>query len=233
MNKDIKVMIELQRYWDNVLRGRNGIEKSEKSILHWKKQVYEKAKELSQIEEKIKETKVIIKQKEIELSENDEQIKKLNKRRDIVKNEKEMTAIDHEFANVKSLKDNLESELINLFDFLGDKESEVVKLKTELNEVEKQSLKDITDLKGKISHFNSLIDENQQHFDESINNMSPETKMRFLKLIKSQNGKAIAMIEGEICGVCNFQIPFNIIQDVLKDNNIVNCTNCGRFLYIT
>lgn len=233
MNKDIKVMIELQRYWDNVLRGRNDIEKSEKSILHWKKQVDEKAKELSQIEEKIKETKVIIKQKEIELSENDEQIKKLNKRRDIVKNEKEMTAIDHEFANVKSLKDNLESELINLFDFLGDKESEVVKLKTELNEVEKQSLKDITDLKGKISHFNSLIDENQQHFDESINNMSPETKMRFLKLIKSQNGKAIAMIEGEICGVCNFQIPFNIIQDVLKDNNIVNCTNCGRFLYIT
>lgn len=232
MNKDIKLMIELQRYWDNVLRGRNDIEKSEKSILHWKRQVDEKAKELSLLEEKIKETKVIIKQKEIELSENDEQIKKLNKRRDIVKNEKEMTAIDHEFANVKSTKDNLESELINLFDFLGDKESEVVNRKTELNDVEMQSLKDITDLKERISHFNSLIDENQQRFDESVNNLSPETKMRFLKLIKSQNGKAIAMIEKEICGVCNFQIPFNLIQDVLKDNNIVNCTNCGRFLFI-
>lgn len=232
MNKDIKLMIELQRYWDNILRGRNDIEKSEKSILHWKKQVDEKAKELSKLEEKIKETKVIIKQKEIELSENDEQIKKLNKRRDIVKNEKEMTAIDHEFANVKSVKDNLEGELINLFDFLGDKESEVVNRKTELNDIEKQSLKDIADLKERINHINSLIDENQQHFDESVNNLSPETKMRFLKLIKSQNGKAIAIIEREICGVCNFQIPFNLIQDVLKDNNIVNCTNCGRFLYI-
>jgi predicted nucleic acid-binding Zn-ribbon protein len=231
MNKDITLMIELQRYWDNVLRCRGDIEKSEKSILHWKDQLKAKSDEILALEGNIKNIKVSINEKETELSEKDEQIKKLEKRKDVIKNEKEVTALEHEFIKIKTDKDNLENELINLFDYLKQKEDELKVFKIESAESEKQSLLDIKELEDRINRFQVSISENQNKFDSNIDQLSAAVKTRFSKLIKSQNGKGIAIITGENCGVCNFQIPFNLIQDALKESNIVNCSNCGKFLY--
>jgi uncharacterized protein len=231
MNKDISIMVELQRYWDNVLRGKSDIEKSEKSILYWKDQLKEKSNEISLLENNIRNIKVFINEKETELSEKDEQIKKLEKRKEIIKNEKEVTALEHEFTKIKSDKDNLENELINSFDSLSQKENDLKVIRVGIADIEKQSLLDIKELEDRINRFRESVKENQNKFDDNADQLSPAVMAKFLKLIKSQNGKAISLINGEICGVCNFQVPFNLIQDILKDSNIVNCTNCGRFLY--
>jgi uncharacterized protein len=231
MNKDISIMIELQRYWDNVLRGKSDIEKSEKSVLYWKDQLKQKSDEIFSLENNIKNIKVSIKEKETELYGIDEQIKKLERRKEIIKNEKEVNALEHEFNKIKSDKDNLENELINLFDYLKQREDELKILKVEFANTEKQSLLDIKELEDRIIRFSESVQENQHKFDGNADQLSPAIKTKFLKLIKSQNGKAIALLDGEICGVCNFQVPFNLIQDALKESNIVNCSNCGRYLY--
>jgi uncharacterized protein len=231
MNKDIKIMIELQQYMDNILRGKNDIEKNEKSILYWKKELEDKTKKILVIEENIKELKITIKQKEMDLSEKDGQLKKLEKRKDIVKNEKEMTALEHEYSKTKSDKDILENDILDLMEPIEQKQSTVSVLKTELNVFTKQYSLDIKNLEDKIDDFKKLIKENQQNFDGCTEQLSPSVKTKFLKIIKSQNGKAISSISGENCSICNCQVPFNIIQDLLKENIIVNCTNCGRFLY--
>ena len=224
-------MIELQQYWDSILQARSGIERKEKSILYWKDQVEEKSKEVSAIEEEIKRTKVDAKRKELDLSEKDEQIKKLDHRKDIIKNDKEMTALNHEIEKVRSDKDSLETGILEMYDSIEQKENTASALKAGLDELEKQAVKDIKGLEEEIAGFRELIDEKQGKIDGSVENLSPMIRTKFVKLLKSQNGKGIASIEGENCGACNFQIPFNLIQDALKENNVVTCTNCGRFLY--
>jgi uncharacterized protein len=231
MNKNIQVMIELQKYWDNVLHLNNDIARNEKAILQWKKLLEDKSKEISQMEAKIREFKVAIKQKEIDLSDKEEQLKKLESRKGILKNEKELTALDHELSKVSLDKDSFENELIELFDTLGQNEKNLSVLKLEFGSIEKQTATDIMGLEEQISSFRKSAEENQQKFEGTTDQLSIEVKSRFLKLTKSSNGKGIASIEGENCSACNFQVPFNLIQDVSKENNIVNCTNCGRFLY--
>ncbi len=231
MNKDISIMIELQRYWDNILKGRSDIEKCEKSILFWKDRIKQKAGEILIMENIIKNIKVSTKNKETELSEIDEKMRKLEKRKEVIKNEKEMTALEHELNKIISDKDAIEEVLINAFDDLGQKETELNSQRAELREAEKQSIYDIKELEEKLKRFQESVRENQDFFDSNVSRLSPAVSTRFLKLIKSQNGKAIASISGEICGACNFQIPFNLIQDSLKESSIVTCTNCGRFLY--
>jgi uncharacterized protein len=232
MNKDISVMIELQKYWDNVLKGKSDIDRNEKSILYWNDQIKNESSQILSLENHIKNIKISIKEKETELAERDEHIKKLEKRKEIIKNEKELTALEHEFNKTKSDKDNLENDLINSFDQLKQKEDDLIESKTAFGKTEKQALFDIEKLENEIKEFRTIIDQNQINLDSNSDRLSPAVKTRFLKLIKSQNGKAIAAINGEICSVCNFQIPFNLIQDALKESGIVNCTNCGRFLYI-
>lgn len=231
MNKDITIMIELQKFWDNILRGKTEIEKSNKSILYWKDQLKKNSDEILILETNIKNIKIRIKEKENELAEKDAQIKKLEKRKDVIKNEKEVIALEHEFSKVKSDKDTLEDELINLFDLIKQKEDELKILQAESIESEKQSLSDIQGLEERIIRFQESINENQNKFDDKVDQLSPVVKTKFMKLTKSHNGIAVSKIDGEICGACNFQVPFNLIQDALKESKIVNCTNCGRFLY--
>ena len=39
MNKDIETMIELQRFWDNILRAENNIKKNNESVTYWEKEL--------------------------------------------------------------------------------------------------------------------------------------------------------------------------------------------------
>jgi uncharacterized protein len=199
--------------------------------LQWKNLVLDKSKEISLLEQKIKEQKVTAKQKEIELSGLEEQTAKLEKKKDILKNEKELTALNHEVSKVSSDKDALEIELIELFDLIAKDEAGVSELKSGFVNIEKQTEQDIKGLEEQIAAFQKSSEENQQQFETLTDQLSSEVKSKFLKLTKSPNGKAIAVIDGENCSGCNFQIPFYLIQDVLNENKIINCTNCGRFLY--
>lgn len=225
-------MIELQSYWDEILQDTNNIEKNNKSINFWKGKVEEKKKELTEIKDNIKDLKKSINQHEIELSQKDEQALKLEERKKILKNEKEVLALERELEKVNSDKSSLEDRLIEMFDTLEEKESSVNLMEIDLNESIEQSDKDIKILKEKIDKFLESTKKNQKLFDELAEGLSANPKSKFLKLIKSANGKGIAPLEGEICGECNFKLPINIVQDAKKVDNLINCTNCGRFIYM-
>jgi predicted nucleic acid-binding Zn-ribbon protein len=53
MNPEITIMIELQRLWDNVLRGREEIEKSGKSVAHWQNRIREAEDSISGLEKEL------------------------------------------------------------------------------------------------------------------------------------------------------------------------------------
>jgi uncharacterized protein len=231
MNKDISVMIELQRLWDGISRCHNDIEKDRKSILYWETQLNEKIKEFNIFEEATRHIKSSAKQKEVELSSMDEQLKRLDKRRDILTNEKEMKALDHEVAKIKEDKDNIENALIESFDIIEKRDSEIIEHKNVIADMNAQTSSDIKELNERIERFIHSAEENQKKFDILAEDMSPSVKSRFLKLIKSQNGTAIAPLQGNNCGSCKTEITFSLVQDAAKENSVVICSNCGRFIY--
>ncbi len=231
MNKDIEIMIELQRYWDNVIRARESIERNKESISFWGKELHNKKQKLDTLEEEIKKLKVTVNRKEVDLSDREEHVKKLEVKRDAVKTEKESTAINHEFEKIKTDIGAIEEEIIVMLDTIGEQEKLFTSLQDEFQNQEEQSAEDINGLKEKINLSEKALEENQKKFNELIDELSPNIKSRFLKLVKSQNGKGIAKLEGEICGACNFQIPFYLVQDISKKDSVIMCTNCGRFLY--
>jgi len=231
MNKDISLMIELQKYWDSVLQERNISTKNQASIVRINNDIKIKSKETNDLEDEIKNLKIKVNQNEVGLSEAEDHLKKLEIKKDAVKTEKEVNAVEHEFIKARSDKEKFEENLISLYDKIEAKEKLYVSIKTELDELGKKSATDIAELDKTIIKSQNLEKENKQKFEDKVPELSPNIKSRFLKFINSQNGKGIARIEGEICGACNFQIPFNLIQDLSKDNNIVTCTNCGRYIY--
>lgn len=232
MNKDIEIMIELQRYWDNILRAGSEIEKSENAIKKWKGDVEAKIKQAADRKGEIKGTRAEISRNEVDLGEKDEKRKQIEERRHILKTEKEVAAIDKEFNKIKSDSGAIEERLVELYDNLEAMESDLEKKEKELTELISESESEIKNLEERIASFSVSRDENQRSFDGLIGELGPAVKARYIKHIKSGNGKGIVPIEGEdICGGCNFKIPSHLSQDVSKNDKLVNCTNCGRFIY--
>ncbi|MDY6933513.1 MAG: C4-type zinc ribbon domain-containing protein [Spirochaetota bacterium] len=224
-------MIELQKFWDNIIVSEEEIERSNKSISIWNQKVEEKKKGRVDLSSEIKNIKMTINQKEIELTEKEEKSLKLEDRRNILKTEKELQALESELKKILTQKNSLEEELIELFDKNDDMESELSVMNSELEESISRADKDIENLKNGIDRYSESIEENKKKFEELVTQLSVDVKSRFIKLIKSSNNKAIVSLEEETCEGCNFKIPFHIVMEVLKGDQVITCTNCGKFIY--
>lgn len=232
MNKEIEIMIDLQRYWDNVLRAATEIEKAEVSIRKWSGKLDDMKKNFAAMENEIKNIKMEIKQNEIDLAEKDEKAKKLESRRNNLKTEKEVAALKKELENLNSGRGTLEEKLIDLFDNLEQKQTEHKKIESELSGLTKDALEQINNLEERAANFKNSHNENKTKFDGLIGQLPQAVSSRFVRHTQSGNGKGIAAIDRlDICGGCNFKIPAHLAQEASKNEKIVNCTNCGRFIY--
>ncbi len=231
MNSDIKIMVELQRYWQNILGAKKEIERNEKNLSLWQEKFEKLKKKVEVIGGEVKALKQDIKKSELELETVDERVKKLEERRNLLKTEKELDALDNELKKAKDEDSEIESSLIELMDNLESKETEFEAAERESGEVSDQLEKDSVIIQNKIRDEEDTISKNQSLYDQLLLQLGAGVKSKFTKLLSSKNGIAIGSIEGEICGSCNFQIPSHLAIEASTNESIVNCTNCGRFLY--
>jgi len=231
MNKDIKIMIELQAFWQVILQERKNIERFNKSIDFWKTELVGKKKTRTDIQSRIMELKNRQKTGELELHVSEEKIKKLEHKKTIIQTQKEFSAVDNEITTVRAEKNALEDSIIVLMDLIDTEEKTLASIDAELPAMEKQVGNDIEMLKSDIDKSEEIIKLNQAHFDALIKDLNPALQGKFSKLLNSKNGIAIAEVSGDVCTGCNFVIPAALTLDATKSDKTINCTNCGRYIY--
>lgn len=231
MNSDIARMIELQRYWDTVLRCREDIEKSANSISFWKKRLRENQDSVLALQEAIKLAKSSLRQKEVDLASVEEKIAKLETRRNAVKNEREDAAVASELAAASAERGGLEEEILLLMDDLEAKNASLAEAEKETAGALEQSGADIAMLEERMERFRVQMDENRARFDEGLTSLSAAVRPKFQKLTGTGNGKAIVRIDGETCEGCRVRVPVHLAGDASKADRVMSCSNCGRFIY--
>lgn len=231
MNSDISKMIELQRFWDVVLRCREEIRKAGESIEYWKGRLDECVDRVALLREAIKLLKSTMGGKEVDLAVLEDKIARLETRRDAVKTEREAAAVQTELAAAAAEKSEREEEILLLMEELESKNAALSEAEKEAEEVRKQSETDIVMLEERIGRFTTQMDEHRARFDEGLSGLSPAVRPKFLKLTGTGNGKAIVRIDGETCEGCWVKVPVHLAGDVSKQDRAISCSNCGRFLY--
>lgn len=231
MNKEITIMIELQHFWDNVLKCEAEIERSKKSIKTWEQRLKEITSKVESSEMEIKNLKLTLKKNELDLEEVDAKIKKVEERINQLKSEREIEAQNNELILLNDNKDKLEGVILELLEKLEKSEHILIDLRNQLSESDKQIKEDIISLNTKISENLKESEIFRNKYNDLLVDLSPQNKSRFSKLISSKDGVAIAVLNGETCSRCNFQIPSSIALSASTGKTIETCTNCGRFIY--
>jgi predicted nucleic acid-binding Zn-ribbon protein len=231
MNKDIMIMIELQKYWDVVMSSRAEIDKATNGLKAGEKELSAMKAKLSTLGARIKEMKTSLKQRELELSDMSSRIKKLEERKRNIQTERELKALEKEIEVLKFDSSSLEEKTLILIDELDLKEKDYALMDAEVKQHEEKLNSFKPAFEKEISRHQEIIKSNESSFNALSADLSPTSKSKFLKIITSREGKAIARVEGEICGYCNRKIPASLAIDASRDDKIVNCSNCGKYIY--
>jgi predicted nucleic acid-binding Zn-ribbon protein len=231
MNGDIKTMLELQLYWDKILTSRAVIEKTGEKIRIIEKDLADVKNRLASMGKNIKELKSTIRQEELTLSEMGSRIKKLEERKRIIQTEKELRALEKEIDVIKFDTGNTEEKTLSTIDELDKKEKEYAVLEQSVNDRERRLEDEKPKTAVETARHEEIIKFNLDKFNSLIGTLPSLYKSKFLKMINSRDGKGIARVEGEICGSCNFKIPAFLAIEASKEDKVVNCTNCGKYIY--
>ena len=60
----------------------------------------------------------------------------------------------------------------------------------------------------------------------------PATLQRYETLRKSKGGRAVAKVERDLCQGCRMSLPTQLRQRVKSGRQAVNCSSCGRMLFV-
>ncbi|MCL2026212.1 MAG: hypothetical protein FWG92_05340 [Leptospirales bacterium] len=231
MNKTIEIMMKLQDYWSLVVNALSTVEHFKKDIQNLQDKLKQHEKNYAEFSGTVTKRKKTIKDKEALLSELDQKIEKLDKRKDMFKTQREVEASQAELNEVKRESGVLEDELISLIDILAEEENSLINMTKEIESLRSNTAANIDKLSADIKNNEETAALNKEKYDVLLSELDGAYLQRFDRLLKSKNGKAVGEVHDEVCGVCNFKIPSHLALEAVHDDRVVACTNCGSYIY--
>ena len=173
------------------------------------------------------------KNKEMELQQNEELIKKHSFELNSVKTNDAYKALLNEIEFQKNSKNDVETSILEILDDI-DKENENLKLaKKELEEKEVLLKEEIKKYEQHSVRLKDEIEVQSKERDEFAAGVDSNLLDKYEFIRESRQGFAVVPVveEDESCGGCHLRIRAQIINDVYKCHDIIFCDNCQRILY--
>jgi predicted nucleic acid-binding Zn-ribbon protein len=231
VNEQLRLLIELQKLDSVILSNRLKIDAipatiaSHEGPLNNAVSAYENAKQHHASLEKKK------KDKEGEIADINEKIKKLEQRTSEIKNNKEYQSHLKEIEKVKKDLKSLEDGLLAVIDEIEGTsqvtaiektriDEEKAKIEAIKKELEKEALKLEEESKRLKNDRKTLTDK-----------IESDIYALYTTIMKATRGTAVVEAKDEACHGCNIHIPPQLFVEIKNNDDIINCPQCRRILY--
>ena len=147
-----------------------------------------------------------------------------------INNPKELTNFQHEVSILKTRRDQLENNALEIMTQVELAEasvtaanSELEKLEAEWQEQQKQLSVDMEKLKGDLSELG--------HTRQIISDEIDPKSVGVYDKLRKHKGQAVARVEQGICCGCRIALSSSELQQV-RSGKLVQCSACGRILFL-
>ena len=147
-----------------------------------------------------------------------------------IKNPKELTNLQHEVTTLKTKRDQLENKALEIMDQVELAESSVSAANSEFKNLESELHKRQKQLSVEIDQLKSRLSDLKQKRQLLSDEIDPQALELYGK-IRKQKEQAVANIEQGICRGCRISLPFSALQQA-RSGNLVQCSSCGRILFL-
>ncbi|MFO8052972.1 MAG: C4-type zinc ribbon domain-containing protein [Candidatus Omnitrophota bacterium] len=233
LKNEIKKLIKLQEIDKEIyqldLQKNNNIPKK---ITELKELIDQKQKEFAAFKDKVNRLELEKKNKEGELAQKEENLKKTKSQLYQLKSNKEYQLKLNEISSIEADISCAEEEVIKFLDTIEQEKAKVEKEK-ESTEAESNKIKqEIDSLEKQTKEIGQQIKELENKRNNSVDDVDEKILNQYQELLKKRSGLAIVPVINDNCGACHMSLTSQKINEIKMYDRLVLCESCVRILYI-
>ena len=147
-----------------------------------------------------------------------------------ITNTKELSNLQHELDILKSHRSQLEDKALEIMEQVELSETSLTSAGEELKKNEAEWQKEQRELSVEIEQLKAALTARRKDRQTLIDKID-SSATELYQQIKKQKVTAVARVEQGICTGCRISLSTATLQQV-RSGNPVQCTNCGRILYL-
>ena len=192
-------------------------------------QKYGKELELLTAEEQ--EFSAARKKLERELAEGEARLRNKRIRQNMVRNEKELQALNHEIDTLKEEHQRLEAEMLALMEGTAPRTARLAELQELISNSQAALAKDEKEVAAQIEEIKGHLAKHRHDRTKLARSVSPSVLQRYEMIFSRRHGVAVAVAKAGTCQGCMRLLPPQLFNEIQKHLQIHFCPNCQRILY--
>lgn len=239
MGPVLKGLIELQNV-ESKLRGMNARrERVRRAVVLQEQKLKSLEETLLSHKDSIKQAKHDIDQLELELKSRDEQVQKYKDALNTARNNKEYASILTELNTNKADNSKLEAKILELMGSIEDNQKNCEEIQNQIEE-QKKTIADIAEkASDKLTDCEQAIEQTQEQWSQLAKQLPGDALNIFQRLCDTYDGEAVVFAQqagGRVktysCGGCFMSVTAEAISQLIANDDISQCKNCGRILVV-
>ena len=170
-------------------------------------------------------------QKEKDLEEEVDRVKKTEARMFEIKTNKEYQAVLKEIENAKRFNRQREEEILDILERLEEMQKRVARGEEELEEKRRRLQGQVADLRRKEVAFDQEMEDEVRQRGEREKGIPPELLSKYHRLLEKRHGVAVARAIQGVCQACNMNLRPQLYIELQRQDSLILCPNCSRILF--
>jgi len=156
----------------------------------------------------------------------DRQVKLMN-----VQTNREYQSLLREIEDAKKANNEREEEIVLLMEQAETYQSKIAAEQAAHEEEEKQLAEDLEQVGSKTATLNAQKTKIAQTRDEQAKKITANHIRKYELLKAKRNGIAVVAAANGVCQGCYMNIPPQMYNDLLREQELLSCPTCNRMLY--
>ena len=148
-----------------------------------------------------------------------------------VRNPKELTNLQHEIEGLKARLNQQEDKALEIMEQVAQAEASVATTGSELKKLEDEWRRQQSQLADGMKQLEALLSDLKHKRQQLLDKIDPPAA-DFYHELRKQKGQAVAKVEQGVCRGCRISLATTELQQA-RTGSLVQCSNCGRILFIT
>lgn len=232
MQEELKRLIQLQHLDTTIRNLQQTREKLARDAAEAEKSAADARKALLSRTEDQKTFRKEMDRREGDLKSIEEKINKLESQLNIVKTNKEYSAIQHEILGQKADKSRLEDEILKMMEQVESHQSQVKQAEGKTKEADSKLAEKKQAIENAIKDAEARIERVRGERTALAEGISPSFVGPYERLLVRGDGRAMVPCRNFVCSGCRMSVTANTVSLLMGGDKLVNCHSCGRILYL-
>jgi predicted nucleic acid-binding Zn-ribbon protein len=187
--------------------------------------------ELDKVKEALLTAQKVKRDRDKDLETGVQKVEKLKTRSSEIKNNKEYQALLKEIEAAEQENKAIEDDILGLMEKIDAAAGQITAAEQRAKEEAAEIQAEQRQHEAAFAKLEEALKEIEEERQKAIARIPKQLLSQYQRLLGTKAGIAIAEARGESCSGCYMSIPPQVYVNVKKNENIINCPNCGRILY--